>query len=677
MNLKDTYSLTQLARSDNILSMLSEEDKHVIAQHCYHGFELDENSREGWLKRSADSMKLALQVVEQKSFPWAGASNVKFPLVTIAALQFHSRSYPLLVSGPDVVKMRVVGEDQDGTKNARAMRVSSHMSYQVLEEDENWEEEMDKALIHTPIVGCSFKKVYYSELLKHNVSEFVPAADLVVNYWAPSLAKAQRITHIIPMSRNDVHERIASGLYAETDLTRVQLPELNTMHHAKNKAQKMEAPGQDLDGPVELLEQHTWLDLDHDGYQEPYIVTMRRDTKQLLRVVARYIPKSIVWKDGHVVSIKAENFFTKYPFIPSPDGGFYDLGFGSLLGPINESINTLINQLTDAGTMSNTAGGFLARGVKIRGGATTFAPLEWKQVDSTGDDLKKGIMPLPVREPSQVLFTLLSLLINYGERIGMATEALVGENPGQNTPAETSRNMTEQGLKIFTGIFKRSYRALRDEFRMLYRLNRAYMPEEGVRFGSGKSVVLDDYLQDEATIVPSADPNVVSDNQRLQQAMMVKQAAMQTPGYDRYEVEKSFLSALKVPNIDKLFPDPKGPNAVPPPQNPKIEIEKMKAQVKMQGDQAKVKMKSAELMQKAQKQQAEIQKLQAETIKVMKEAESAETRNMIELLRIQVQAAEARRDDQLEMAKIMMDLYQFEETLDEPETPTGSGGTTK
>ena len=677
MNLKDTYSLTQLARSDNILSMLSEEDKHVIAQHCYHGFELDENSREGWLKRSADSMKLALQVVEQKSFPWAGASNVKFPLVTIAALQFHSRSYPLLVSGPDVVKMRVVGEDQDGTKNARAMRVSSHMSYQVLEEDENWEEEMDKALIHTPIVGCSFKKVYYSELLKHNVSEFVPAADLVVNYWAPSLAKAQRITHIIPMSRNDVHERIASGLYAETDLTTVQLPELNTMHHAKNKAQKMEAPGQDLDGPVELLEQHTWLDLDHDGYQEPYIVTMRRDTKQLLRVVARYIPKSIVWKDGHVVSIKAENFFTKYPFIPSPDGGFYDLGFGSLLGPINESINTLINQLTDAGTMSNTAGGFLARGVKIRGGATTFAPLEWKQVDSTGDDLKKGIMPLPVREPSQVLFTLLSLLINYGERIGMATEALVGENPGQNTPAETSRNMTEQGLKIFTGIFKRSYRALRDEFRMLYRLNRAYMPEEGVRFGSGKSVVLDDYLQDEATIVPSADPNVVSDNQRLQQAMMVKQAAMQTPGYDRYEVEKSFLSALKVPNIDKLFPDPKGPNAVPPPQNPKLEIEKMKSQVKMQGDQAKVKMKSAELMQKAQKQQAEIQKLQAETIKVMKEAESAETRNMIELLRIQMQAAEARRDDQLEMAKIMMDLYQFEETLNEPETPSASSGTAK
>lgn len=203
------------------------------------------------------------------------------------------------------------------------------------------------------------------------------------------------------------------------------------------------------------------------------------------------------------------------------------------------------------------------------------------------------------------------------------------------------------------------------------------MPEEGVRFGSGKSVVLDDYLQDEATIVPSADPNVVSDNQRLQQAMMVKQAAMQTPGYDRYEVEKSFLSALKVPNIDKLFPDPKGPNAVPPPQNPKLEIEKMKSQVKMQGDQAKVKMKSAELMQKAQKQQAEIQKLQAETIKVMKEAESAETRNMIELLRIQMQAAEARRDDQLEMAKIMMDLYQFEETLNEPETPSASSGTAK
>ena len=669
MDLKRNYKLSALARSENIYNMLTKEDRESIANHCFDGFKIDENSRLPWLTRTSDSMKLALQAVEQKSFPWAGASNVKFPLVTIAALQFHSRAYPMLVSGTEVVKMRVVGQDPDGTKAARAYRVGSHMSYQVLEEDEAWEEEMDKVLIHTPIVGCSFKKVFYDHILGHNVSQFVPASDLVVNYWATSLEQAQRVTHMIPMSQNDIYEQMAAGYFAKTDLTTGQLPVLNEAQQTKDMLQRVTAPANNMDGPIDILEQHTWLDLDGDGYREPYIVYIRRDNKQLLRIETRFNPASIKWNAGRVVKIKPEVFFTKYPFIPSPDGGFYDLGFGSLLGPVNESINTLINQLIDAGTMSNTAGGFLSRGVKIRGGATTFAPLEWKHVETSGQDLKNGIFPLPVREPSQVLFTLLSLLISYGERIGMATEALVGENPGQNTPAETSRNMSEQGLKIFSGIFKRTYRALRDEFRMLYHLNKLHMDEE-VKFGDGKSVTLKDYLDDAGTIVPVADPNVVSDQQRLSQAMMVKQSAMQTPGYDRYKVERFFLNALKVPNVDELLPDPKGPNAVAPPKNPKVEIETMKVQQKAQADQLKAKMKSAELMQKAQKQQAEIEKLQAEAMKLMKEAQTADTTHAIQILQVQMKAQEAARDDALELAKIMMDLYQFEESIDEPEDGT-------
>ena len=669
MDLKRNYKLSALARSENIYNMLTKEDRESIANHCFDGFKIDENSRLPWLTRTSDSMKLALQAVEQKSFPWAGASNVKFPLVTIAALQFHSRAYPMLVSGTEVVKMRVVGQDPDGTKAARAYRVGSHMSYQVLEEDEAWEEEMDKVLIHTPIVGCSFKKVFYDHILGHNVSQFVPASDLVVNYWATSLEQAQRVTHMIPMSQNDIYEQMAAGYFAKTDLTTGQLPVLNEAQQTKDMLQRVTAPANNMDGPIDILEQHTWLDLDGDGYREPYIVYIRRDNKQLLRIETRFNPASIKWNAGSVVKIKPEVFFTKYPFIPSPDGGFYDLGFGSLLGPVNESINTLINQLIDAGTMSNTAGGFLSRGVKIRGGATTFAPLEWKHVETSGQDLKNGIFPLPVREPSQVLFTLLSLLISYGERIGMATEALVGENPGQNTPAETSRNMSEQGLKIFSGIFKRTYRALRDEFRMLYHLNKLHMDEE-VKFGDGKSVTLKDYLDDAGTIVPVADPNVVSDQQRLSQAMMVKQSAMQTPGYDRYKVERFFLNALKVPNVDELLPDPKGPNAVAPPKNPKVEIETMKVQQKAQADQLKAKMKSAELMQKAQKQQAEIEKLQAEAMKLMKEAQTADTTHAIQILQVQMKAQEAARDDALELAKIMMDLYQFEESIDEPEDGT-------
>ena len=225
-----------------------------------------------------------------------------------------------------------------------------------------------------------------------------------------------------------------------------------------------------------MIEQHLYLDLDGDGYQEPYVAIVHKASKQLLRLVPRFFTSSIEFsKDDKILSIKAEQYFTKYPFIPSPDGGFYDLGFGVLLGPLNSSINTIINQLIDAGTMANTAGGFLGRGIKIKGGNSSFAPNEWKPVESSGDDLRKSIVPLPVREPSQVLFTLLSLLINYGERIGGSVDILVGQNPGQNTPAETSRTMAEQGMKIFSGIFKRTYRSLRDEFRKQYRLNHLYL----------------------------------------------------------------------------------------------------------------------------------------------------------------------------------------------------------
>jgi chaperonin GroES len=188
----------------------------------------------------------------------------------------------------------------------------------------------------------------------------------------------------------------------------------NGLQTLQDKAQGLQPPEpNDSSTPIEMLEQHCHIDFDGDGYAEPYIVYVRRDNKKVARIVARYTQKDIeVNESGVILSIKAEQYFTKYPFIPSPDGGFYDLGFGVLLGPLNESINTIINQLVDAGTMANTAGGFLSRGIKLRGGNYTFNPMEWKHVDTTGDDLRKGIVPLPVREPSQVMFTLLNLLIN-------------------------------------------------------------------------------------------------------------------------------------------------------------------------------------------------------------------------------------------------------------------------
>ena len=639
MNLDFTAPIKDLISHSNIAEMMDTEDLNTIGHRVVLEFDMDVQSREEWSYKMDGAMKLALQVVEHKSFPWAGAANVKFPLITIAALQFHARAYPALIPGKDIVKCRVNGSDPDGSKAARALRVQDHMSYQLLEEDEAWEDQMDKVLITTPIIGCSFKKSYWSPRTKSIVSEMVLAKDLVVDYWTKSLETANRITHILYLSKNDIRERVVRGLYTEFDLGKSRDKEPN---QTRDKSQGSHPASEDPDTPYEVLEQHRYLDLDGDGYAEPYIVTVHKDTKKVLRIVANYFESGIERKNGNVVFISPEQYFTKYSFIPSPDGGFYDLGFGVLLGPLNESINTIINQLIDAGTMSNTAGGFLGRGLKIRGGNQSFAPLEWKHVETTGDDIRKNVFPLPVREPSQVLFTLLNLMISYGERIGSATDAMVGENPGQNTPAETSRNMVEQGMKIFSGIFKRVHRSLKQEFKKQYRLNQLYLPKE-TKFG-GQSTIIEDYMGDISDVSPASDPNVVSDSQRVNQASAVLQAAHGSPGYNLYEVNRRYLEALKVPNIDKVLPDPKGPDAVPPPPNPKVQVEQMKMQVKQADMQLKGKMAAMKIASEAEVKQATVMKLQAEATKLMSEAQGVETGHKIALLNAQIGAEKAHRD---------------------------------
>ncbi len=669
MELDFIETTAKLLSHPNIAEMMDDVQLTTIGHKVVQEFDMDKESRQDWEYKMDESMKLALQVVEQKSFPWAGASNVKFPLITIAALQFHARAYPALIPSKDIVKCRVNGADPTGEKTARARRVEDHMSYQLLEEDEAWEDQMDKVLITTPIIGCSFKKSYWSPRTKTNVSEMVLAKDLVVDYWTKSLETANRITHILYLSKNDVRERTLRGLYTETDLGQAKSLEPN---ETRDKAQGVHPASQDPDTPYEILEQHRYLDLDGDGYSEPYIVTVHKESKKVLRIVANYFDSGIEKKNGHIVFITPEQYFTKYSFIPSPDGGFYDLGFGVLLGPLNESINTIINQLIDAGTMANTAGGFLGRGLKIRGGNQSFAPLEWKHVETTGDDIRKNVFPLPVREPSQVLMSLLSLMINYGERIGSATDAMVGENPGQNTPAETSRNMVEQGMKIFSGIFKRVHRSLKQEFKKQYRLNQLYLPKE-TKFG-GKATIIEDYQGDVSDISPASDPNVVSDSQRVNQASAVLAAAHQSPGYNLYEVNRRYLEALKVPNLDKVLPDPKGPEAIPPAPNPKMQIEQIKAQTKQADMQLKGKIAAMKLAQEADKTQATVKKLEAEAIKLMAEAQGVSTGHEIALLNARIGAEKSHRDHLMQQAEMMMKAFELDSNTQREETNDSNSG---
>ena len=669
--------LDDLVSTANIAELLDKNDLHKIGYDVVHGYEADLQSRSAWEKKTEESMKLALQIAEAKTFPWPNASNVKFPLITIAALQYHARSYPVLVDGETPVKCRVIGSDPDGEKERRADRVSNHMSYQIMEQDQDWESEMDRVLITQPIVGCAFKKTFFHPVMRRPESEYILAQDLVVNYYTKSLDTAPRVTHVQYMSKNDLYERHARGLFMKLDDFRAPAIQESNLTITRNKAQGMTAPQSvDESTPFEILEQHCWIDFDQDGYAEPYIVWVNKSNQQVLRIVARYFKSSVEYKDNKVLCIKAESYFTKFPFIPSPDGGFYDLGFGVLLGPLNQSIDTIINQLVDAGTMANTAGGFLSRGIKIRGGNANFAPMEWKHVDTTGDDLRKGIVPLPVREPSQVLFTLLSLLINYGERIGGSVDILVGQNPGQNTPAETSRTMAEQGQKIFSGIFKRTYRSLKEEFNKLYRLNQLYLDDE-TQFNSDNgefNIFASDYNGPSTDVRPAADPHIISDSQKMAQAQAMLTLASTTPGVNIYNAQLMYAKAWKIADIESLIPDPKGPNAVPAAPDIKLQIAQLDNQTKQADQQLKLKLGVLKLMKDAELNQAKIHKLEAEAVKALEEASGVGTGHNIAMINAEIAMTKAKNDGIKQAIDTIMQLNAADTSSQEVTEPTPNEG---
>lgn len=616
MNLEHSVPLTaETIGAANLTDYFTDDDLVAISGQVYNQYTIDRASRTNWEEKNGAALELAMQVERTKTFPWPNASNVIFPLVTIAALQFHSRAYPALVSGRKVVNCRVLGGDPTGKLYEKSNRISQYMSWQLLEQDENWESDTDTAILLAAICGSVWKKTYYDPGKNHPVSELVLPKDFIINYWAKNTEGCPAKTQVIPLTHNDIYERVQRGLFRnvlnETWYTGDANPDLTTADVQADNREGVARPTNNSLTPFICLEQHTYLDLDGDGYAEPVIVTIEENSKQVLRIVYRFEPEDIERNDdGEVVKINATEYFTKIPFIPSPDKGIYDIGFGFLLGPINESVSTLINQLIDSGTVAVTAGGFLGKGVKMRGGSYDFQPFGWKRVDSTGDDLRKNIVPLPVREPSNVLFQLLNLLIEFANRTSGATDMLTGMNPGQNTPAETSRSMIEQGQKIFSGIFKRIWRAFKQEFRKIYHLNGIYLPLQISFGGDPNYLTAKDFKQSPTAIVPSADPSITSDSTRLTQAQILRQAAMQNPAYNIDAVELRFLEALQIDDIPQIY---LGMAHARPIMTPQIMVQNLKNQIAMQ----KIQFEKLKFIGTMQQQQAF---MQAKIINLMAQA---------------------------------------------------------
>lgn len=636
LHLESNLKITpETCRQPNLTGEFSDVDLRRIGAYVYDGYLEDEDSRAKWHEMNKAGMDLAMQISKEKTFPWTNCSNVAFPLVTIAALQFHARAYPEIISGTEVVKCRVSGLEPTEDEKLQAERVGKYMSYQLLEEDTTWEEGTDRLLLNYSIVGCAFKKTFFDPRLRRNSSQLVLAEDLTLDYYAQSVESCRRKTHRFPLYRNDLIQgiRAANPIYRDVEKEPWFSAGGSPLAVVPNRDGTV-PPQRSSFTPFVALEQHVWLDLDGDGYDEPYIITIERDSQTVLRIVARWeTPEQVTYNArNQIVEIRAMEYFTKYGFIPSPDGSIYDLGFGRLIGPLNESVNTSINQLNDSGTMSTAAGGFLGKGAKIRGGTYTFSPFEWKRVDSTGEDLSKSIYPLPVREPSAVLFNLLGLLIDYTNRISGATEMVVGENPGQNTPAETSRTMVEQGLKVYAAIFKRTWRAMKEEFRKLYILNGLYAPARYRHLFHG----------DPTRICPAADPNVVSYGERFQRAAAIAVRAQSVPGYNPAAVEENYLRALRVDDWQKYYVGV-DPNA-PPPKHHSVQVAEINAQSKMLALQAAQQEFVAKLLEDRRLNQATMVNLEAQAALAL--ARAAGEQDNLEIVKIQMALAAAKQNDE-------------------------------
>ena len=623
--------LQQAPLAGNLAETLDESELARIGQTVVEEFEIDLTSRADWEKAARKNMKLAMQVREAKNTPWPNASNVKFPLITVAALQFNARAYPAIINDGNIVKGKVVGSDegvpitdpqtgqpvvdqQTGQpsfqvppdyKREKANRVASHMSWQLSEQMDNWEEETDVILMQTPIIGCAFRKVFHDPKSNQRRAEMVSALDFVVNNNTKSLRTTPRATQIVPVYPREAEERFRSGEWRRIDI-------------------ETSGADNDKDAPHEFLEQHRYLDLDGDEYAEPYIVTVHRETSQVVAIVANWKPnvrESAVWnvETQEIVQIKKREYFVKYPFLPDPEGGFYDIGFGRLLESLSAAIDTSINQMLDAGTLQNAGGGFIGSGVRLKKDRVSVQPGRYQTVNVTGATLRDAIYNHNHPGPSAVLFQLLGLLIEAAKDITAVQDILTGDTGNQNQTATTTLALIEQGMKVFTAIYKRIYRALRKEFKLLFELNAEHLTQaEYFEWADTQAAVSSrDYDTQTLDIAPAADPRVTTDMQKLARGQILLQFA-NDPFMDPVDIRVRYLEAAGIEGArDLVKPQQPNPLAIAEAQAKvrKILSEAMKNETSAKKDEA-------EIMEKGERMELDVEKTTFEVMQALQQMQN-------------------------------------------------------
>jgi hypothetical protein len=505
----------------------------------------DLDSRKDWLTTYVDGLELLGLKIEDRTEPWPGACNVYHPLMTEALVKFQAETMMETFPASGPVKTQIVGKQTKEKENA-AERVQEDMNYQLTDVMAEYRPEHERMLWGLGLAGNAFKKIYYDPSIERQVAMYVTAEDMVVPYGASNLETAERVTHVMRKTKNEIKKLQAAGFYRDVDLGE---PFLDIDEAEKKIAEKLGFNATE-DDRYKLYEIHTLLDIPElkdsdDGIALPYVVTIEKGTGTILSIRRN-------WNPDDELKLKRQHF-VHYGYIPG--FGFYCFGLIHLIGAFAKSGTMILRQLVDAGTLSNLPGGMKSRGLRIKGDDTPIAPGEWRDVDVPSGAIRDNILPLPYKEPSQVLNSLMNQIIEEGRAFANA-EGLKVSDMSSNAPVGTTLAILERTLKVTSAIQARIYYAMKQEFKLLKGIIRDYTPEEysyDPEVGDRRAKQAD---YDNVDVIPVSDPNAATMSQKVVQYQAVMQMAQANPQiYDLPELNRQMLEVLGVKNIGKLIPN--------------------------------------------------------------------------------------------------------------------------
>ena len=522
-------------------------------------------SRKDWEKTYTQGLDLLGFKYNNRTEPFQGASGATHPVLAEAVTQFQALAYKELLPADGPVRTQILGL-QTPEKVQQATRVKDFMNYQIMDQMKEYEPEFDSMLFHLPLSGSTFKKVYFDEVEGRAVSKFVPADDLIVPYTATSLDDAEAIIHRVKISENELRKQQVAGFYRDVELGKPNDKESDV----DKKERELEGITKSRDDDLyTLLECH--INLDIEGFEDtdpktgepsgiklPYIVTLEEGSREILSIKRNY-------EIGDPKKDKVQ-YFVHFKFLPGL--GFYGFGLIHMIGGLSRTATAALRQLLDAGTLSNLPAGFKMRGIRIRDDAQSIQPGEFRDVDAPGGNLRDSFMMLPFKEPSQTLLSLMGVVVQAGQRFASIADMQVGEG-NQQAAVGTTVALLERGSRTMSAIHKRIYSALKNEFQLMARVFKLYLPQEyPYDVVGGQRMIKQSDFDDRVDILPVADPNIFSQTQRISLAQTELQLATSNPQmHNMYQAYRNMYEALGVKNIDSLLVKPMQPM----PKDPALE----------------------------------------------------------------------------------------------------------